>query len=55
MIDNELFAQLSPIVVEVLRRSLGKQPEDRYDSTDEMAVDLARAAGRNSSTYTPID
>ena len=45
-IDEALYRQLSPQMIEVLQRSLAKRPEDRYASADEMADALALAAGR---------
>ena len=45
-IDEALYRQLSPRMIEVLQRSLAKRPEDRYASADEMADALALAAGR---------
>jgi serine/threonine-protein kinase len=36
------FASLSPIVDEVVLRSIAKDPEDRYQSADEMIGDIAR-------------
>jgi len=46
-IDDNLYRQLSPQMIEVLQRSLAKRPEDRYATADEMADALALAAGRN--------
>lgn len=45
-IDDSLYRQLSPQMIEVLQRSLAKRPEDRYATADEMADVLALAAGR---------
>ncbi len=45
-IDEATFRQLSPLMVEVLQRSLAKRPEDRYQSAAELADALAQAAGR---------
>ncbi|MCX7671719.1 MAG: hypothetical protein N2439_16825, partial [Anaerolineae bacterium] len=45
-IDDALYRQLSPKMIEVLQRSLAKRPEDRYANADEMADALALAAGR---------
>ena len=44
VIDEAAMARLSPQVVEILRRSLGKAPEDRYASADALADALAAAA-----------
>lgn len=46
-IDDNLYRQLSPQMIEVLRRSLAKRPEDRYATADEMADALALVAGRS--------
>lgn len=45
-IDENTYRQLSPLMVEVLQRSLAKRPEDRYTTADELADALALAAGR---------
>jgi len=45
-IDDAIFRQLSPLMVEVLQRSLAKRPEDRYQAAAEMADTLALVAGR---------
>jgi serine/threonine-protein kinase len=46
MIDNEVLQRLPPALVEILRRSLAKNPDDRYATAGEMAEALALAAGR---------
>jgi len=45
-IDEATYRQLSPLMVEVLQRSLAKRPEDRYQTAAEMADALVLAAGR---------
>lgn len=45
-IEDSVFRQLSPLMVEVLQRSLAKRPEDRYATAADMADALALAAGR---------
>jgi serine/threonine-protein kinase len=45
-IDNDVLQRLPPTMVEILRRSLAKNPVDRYASADELAQALALAAGR---------
>src|SRR5690606_41096464 len=45
-IDEATFRQLSPLMVEVLQRSLAKRPEDRYQRAAELADALVLAAGR---------
>lgn len=47
-IEDSTFRQLSPLMVDVLQRSLAKRPEDRYATADDMADALALAAGRTS-------
>ncbi len=43
VIDDQVLHSLPPEVVELLRRSLAKRPEDRYADAGEMAASLARA------------
>lgn len=43
-IDDEILRQLSQIHLKLLQRSLAKAPDDRYQSADEMAADLALGA-----------
>ncbi|MFO7632405.1 MAG: protein kinase, partial [Caldilinea sp.] len=45
-IEEGVYRQLSPLMVEVLQRSLAKRPEDRYTNASELADALAVAAGR---------
>ena len=45
-IDDDILRQLPPIVVEIMRRSLAKRPEDRYQDAGALAKNLAVAAGR---------
>ncbi|MBK8049779.1 MAG: serine/threonine protein kinase [Anaerolineales bacterium] len=45
-IDDAVLRILPPIFVEMLQRSMAKNPEDRYATADQMADDLALAAGR---------
>ncbi|HQY92445.1 protein kinase [Caldilinea sp.] len=45
-IDESVYRQLSPLMVEVLQRSLAKRPEDRYATTAELGDALVLAAGR---------
>lgn len=44
-IPEEVLRTFSPLLVDVLRRSLGKDPEDRYATAAEMADALALCAG----------
>jgi eukaryotic-like serine/threonine-protein kinase len=46
-IDNDTLLRLPPALVEILRRSLAKLPNDRYATAGEMAQALAFAAGRS--------
>ncbi len=48
-IPDDVLAELPPLVVTILRRSLAKDPEQRYASCAAMADDLALAAGRSRS------
>lgn len=45
-LPNDLLASLPPELIEVLRRSLAKEPEDRYSTAGEMADALTAVAGR---------
>jgi len=45
-IEEGIYRHLSPLMVEVLQRSLAKRPEDRYTTADELADALVLAAGR---------
>lgn len=46
-IPDDVLTTLPPLVVEILRRSLAKEPGERYAGAMQMADDLARAAGRS--------
>lgn len=48
-VPDDVLATLPPLVIAVLRRSLAKEPGDRYESAEEMAQDLALAAGRSGA------
>ncbi len=48
-LPDDLLASLPPELVEVLRRSLAKNPDERYADAREMADDLTAIAGRISS------
>ncbi len=43
-IEDELLRQLSQYHIQLLQRSLAKDPADRYQSADEMATDFALGA-----------
>lgn len=45
VIDDEMVGQLPPKVIEILRRTLAKSPEDRYQSAQEVADELAVLGG----------
>lgn len=45
-IEEDLYQRLSPLVIEILQRSLSKLPDERYGNASEMAAALAQAAGR---------
>ena len=45
-LPNDLLASLPPDLIEVLRRSLAKEPEERYANARELADDLATIASR---------
>jgi serine/threonine-protein kinase len=46
VIEDHVLARLSPLMVNVIRRSMAKRPEDRFATAAEMADALALAAGR---------
>lgn len=48
MMNDEVARTLPPRVIEILRRTLAKAPEDRYQQADALADDLA-AVARGSS------
>ncbi len=48
-LPDDLFAAVPPELVEVLRRCLAKNPEERYAAARELADDLTAIAGRISS------
>jgi eukaryotic-like serine/threonine-protein kinase len=45
-VPDDVLATLPPLVVEILRRSMAKEPSERYAHAGEMANALALAAGR---------
>jgi serine/threonine protein kinase len=45
-IPDAVLIELPVHVINILRRSLAKEPQDRYGSADEMAADLAQISGR---------
>ena len=45
-LPNDLLASLPPELIDVLRRSLAKEPENRYSTAGEMADALTAVAGR---------
>lgn len=45
-LPEEVLRTLPPVLVEVLRRALAKEPDDRYATADEMAEDLDVGSGR---------
>jgi hypothetical protein len=60
-IDDDTLRQLPPIVVDIMRHSMAKRPDERYPDADAMADELALAAGRRpepreeTGTQTPIE
>ncbi|MEZ4711820.1 MAG: serine/threonine-protein kinase [Caldilineaceae bacterium] len=46
IIEDGILRLLPPLVVDILQRSLSKQPTDRYDSAQEMAKALIVVSGR---------
>ncbi len=44
-IPNDALRLLSPLMVEILRRSMAKEPADRYRTAAELATDLGVGAG----------
>ncbi len=44
-IPEDALRHLSPLIVEILRRSMAKNPDDRYASAEHMAADLSAGAG----------
>jgi len=53
VIDDNVLRQLPYSVVTILQRSLAKNPEDRYATAEQMAEELARAAGRPAPSRVP--
>jgi serine/threonine protein kinase len=53
IIDNEMLQRLPPALIEILRRSLAKDPSARFATAGEMAQALAFAAGRNRAPRPP--
>ena len=53
-LPNDLLASLPPELVDVLRRSLAKDPEERYATAGEMADDLTAIANRIFSQETSL-
>ncbi|RME56667.1 MAG: serine/threonine protein kinase [Caldilineae bacterium] len=49
-IPDPILAQLPPLVVEILQRTLAKDPAERYATARDLAQALARATGRQPST-----
>ena len=45
-IEDRVLRQLPPQVIEILQHSLAKSPGERYSDAEQMASDLATAAGR---------
>ena len=54
-IPDDILRTLSPILVEILRKTLAKDPAARYASAEQMADDLLIAAGRPLSIIDAID
>lgn len=44
-IEDEILRRLPPLAVEILSRSMAKQPDERYQTAGEMAAALAEAGG----------
>jgi tetratricopeptide (TPR) repeat protein len=54
-IPDDVLRTLSPMLVEILRQSLAKDPAARYPSAEHMADDLVIAAGRPLSVIDTIE
>ncbi|GIV79265.1 MAG: hypothetical protein KatS3mg050_3659 [Litorilinea sp.] len=52
-IDAAVYQHLPPLLVEILRKSLAKRPEDRYPDADAMADALMQVAGRRPRPVGP--
>lgn len=53
-IDADTLQRLPPVLVQILQRSLAKNPEERYASAGEMADALMLAAGRSLPPSGPL-
>ena len=53
-IPDEMLAKLPPLAVQILRRSLAKEPDHRYATGAEMAIDLHRLANLSPEEATPL-
>lgn len=54
-IPDDVLRTLSPMLVEILRQSLAKDPATRYPNAEQMADDLMIAAGRPLSVIDTIE
>jgi serine/threonine-protein kinase len=54
-VPDDVLSTLPPLVVEILRRSLAKDPAERYPHAGEMANAMAMAAGRSPLVETEGD
>lgn len=54
-VPDDVLGTLPPLVVEILRRSLAKEPAERYPNAGELANSLALAAGRSPLIETSGD
>ncbi|MBV7328996.1 serine/threonine protein kinase [Chloroflexi bacterium TSY] len=54
-IEDDVLHRLSPLVVEILQRSMAKSPDDRYTNADDMADALTLASGKTLPLFAEVN